>query len=227
MTSLAVWHRQIGGVITAIALVTSTTASAQSSMDGVRRWETEADEAHRIADGSARWFNYAEACRGYAKAIELYTRAINALPSGLIRTDADAEYLRGVRDDIARKAYSADAAAQAVCGRPDGPPPSNSNSPSSSTSAGVVDYDFQKAELQRVAAQSAKHNDDAVRRFEAKDFVGACASARLAAEGFDQVAREMKANAVLESAFANPAQLYANAEQAALDRDKFYCAKRR
>jgi hypothetical protein len=223
MTGVASWSRLIGVVTACLALISSTAASAQSSMDGVNRSVAEADAAYQNAEGSARWFNYEEACSGYTNAIELYTGAIRWLPTGLIRTDADAAYLRGVRDSISAKAYSAGAAARAVCGRPNGAPPSSSNSTSSPPSADYVDYDFQKSELQSLVTRSKGQSNDALSKYEARDFVGACSSARLAAEGWDKVVQDMKANSALEPAFANPAQIYTNAKAAAEDRDEVYC----
>ena len=59
--------------------------------------------------------------------------------------------------------------------------------------------------------------------YEAHDRAGACASAQLSVVSFARVVAALKAEPALESAFANVAQLYANAAQAAEDRDTFYC----
>ena len=205
-------------VLATVALLSATVASAQDE-DRVQTWTQAAESAHRLANAQTESGYFDRACHSYLRAIDDYGKASDAL--AVVITNRNSRYYGfDFAQNIYDNAMRAKRGAEAVCGKPDLPhkdPVHNQGS--------VANYEDQKVALQQTVTLSESQAKDSVRLFEAGDFAGACASSRLAANGFGQVARDMKANPQLEAAFVNSAQLYENAKAAAADRDEFYCKK--
>lgn len=207
--------RVVGALITiaVLALLSASPAAAQS---------TEARAAHAqevalqaIADGEAG--HNVQACQGFRNAETLYKGAINSLYSHSLSTPDDRKFVTDSADFLQLRFNAAKEGVSIYCGLPD-------ETVQATASSDDVDYDADsKRDLQRSADLAQSQYKEAARLYEANDFAGACASVRLSAAGFGKVASAMKANHALESAFANAAQIYTNAEQAAADRDEFYC----
>lgn len=204
MAERASYEQPIGGLIAGIALLNATAASAQSYTNLLEQ----ASAAHRQADYEAQDEMYQSSCEDYNRALDLYADAIGSLARMPIWSKVDHDYVSSQGSMLEGAASRVMDGAKAVCGRPTLP-----------------NYRYQKLEAQRIVTLLESQAKDAVRQYEAGDFAGACASSRLAAEGFGQVARDMKASPEIEAAFTNSAQLYENAKQAVADRDEFYCKK--
>ena len=163
---------------------------------------------------------YATACRGFNNAAALFSNAMNSLYSHSMATDEDRDYVKQYANVLQDRMDSAKQAANAACGLDDGPPPSSGGS----TSLNNADNDVGTAEdLQQTVTLAKQQYQEADRLYDAHDFAGACTSARLSAASFGKVANALRSNRGLESAFANPDQIYANAAQAAADRDRYFC----
>jgi hypothetical protein len=164
----------------------------------------------------------------YQTACRYYRYARDELASAILGTATESGRLdtRGVQDQIdAIMKHMQD-----VCRQPDGPAPAKSTARSSQTSAGspfaYSDLASQKEDVLRWSELAHSQYKDAAKKYEAKDFVGACASARESADNFTSLVKGMRSNPALEAQFGNPEQVYANAAQAVADRDEFYCIKR-
>lgn len=201
------WKSSIITVITGAALLTSTAASAQNGdFQQGKELVAKAEGAHNSAHELAEEGLFDSACEAYNRAFVGYNRAMVHLNSLSLVTRSEADYAQTLADHIQRNRTIVIAGIEGTCGRPNAPK-----------------YSYQKRELQSLATRSESQSNDALSKYRARDFVGACASARLAADGWNKVVQDMKANSALEPAFVNPAQIYANAQAATEDRDEVYC----
>ena len=149
----------------------------------------------------------------------LFNSAINALIAEPMQTDAERDLVKRQANTLQEGVDAAKEYAKVVCPLSEEPTAGGSAAGSNET-----DYDFAaKRDLQQAATTATSQYSEAARLYEAHDRAGACASARLSATSFARVVAALKAQPALESALANVAQLYANAAQAAEDRDTFYC----
>lgn len=161
------------------------------------------------------------ACQHFQNAAVLYENSIYAMMSHSMRTDEDRETIQSAANQQQSQANGAKARAKEVCGRPDGPALTSS---SASSSSNDVDWNAEKKlELQRTSNLAHSQYADAMRQYEAGDFAGACASAKLSAKTFTAVTKTMTDNPALKSAFGNPDVIFANAAQALTDQDGYFC----
>ena len=212
------FFKQLGGAVAALSLGFSAlpahAKTVQEHLDAGYAYGQNAIEFEE--DGK-----YQTACRYYR-----YAR--DELASAILGTATEAGRLdtRGVQDQIDAIMKHM----QEVCRRPDGPAPEKSTARSSQTSAdspfAYSDLASQKEDVMRWSELAHSQYKDAAQKYDAKDFVGACASARQSADNFSSLVKGMKSNPALEALFGNPEQVYANAAQAVADRDEFYCIKR-
>lgn len=228
----------VAGVIAALSCASAASADRMGELN--QRFEEATavrNQAARTANEAAQAYDlgdYGRACQLFTESVEQWgdtdralARAIEAgygitavdSPELALKIDERvADFHRGMNAAVAAKSLACKArdsgGGQAASMAASGPPRGNAA------------YTYQARELQDLVARSANYAQDAARNYEANDFAGACASSRLAAEGFGRVVRDLNANPQLESAFANSAQLYENAKAAAADRDEFYCKSR-
>ena len=195
-------------VIIALTLFSASAAKAQTFQQEVESLQARAAQEFRSAQAAADNQNYDTACDGFTKSLELYTLALDRIASRGTWTPDERSKLRGYTNGIQAEAEAAAAAGKAVCGRPN-----------------MSVYQYQPEDMQRIVAKSMQQASDAERQYRAHDLSAACDSSRMAAAGFHEVVVSMKADPSLEAAFGNVDQVYENARQAALDRDRIYCAK--
>lgn len=209
--------RHLGGAIAAFLLgFNALPAYAETVQDHLDAGYTYAQDALKFEEDG----KFQTACRYYRYARDELASAIlgTATESGRLDT-------RGAQDQIvAIMKHMED-----VCRQPDGPAPAKSTARSSQTSAdspfAYSDLASQKEDVLRWSELAHSQYKEAARKFEARDFVGACASARQAADNFTSLVKGMKSNPALEALFGNPDTIYANAAQAVIDRDEFYCTR--
>ena len=159
------------------------------------------------------------ACRRYGNATGLFENAICALLSVPMATEDERENLKGAADQLQQRVDLAKENAKAVCNLRDRPTLVDA---ASSSNDGETNFTAQE-DLQQTATRAKIQYAEAIRLYEARDFAGSCASARLSAASFARVVTALKANPALEAAFGNVDQLYAIAALATEDRDSFYC----
>ncbi len=205
-------------LLASLAVLGATPVRAQSAQDLGNR----AQNSYNQALEEAKAGHYENACRGFRNAETLYHNAIMALMQWPMRTDEERDYVKRVGASLQGDADDAKRLAGQVCGRPDAP-----QSVSSAASAAPVeeDLDDQKQALKQAESEAKGQYHEADRLYDAGDFAAACATARRSAAGFARITAAMKARPALEAAFSNPEQLYTNASQVAIDRDKYFCAK--
>jgi len=214
MAGLASWWRLIAALIACHALLSANLAAAEPSTDAQAKHAQEV-ALQAVEDGEAG--RNEQACQGFKNAAILYKNAVYSLYSHSLSTPDDRKYVTDSATFLQDKVNTAKEAVSMYCGLPDEPNPV-------AASSNDVDSDADsKRDLQRSADLAQSQYKEAARLYEANDFAGACASVRLSAAGFGRVVDAMRANHALESAFANAAQIYTNAAQAAADRDEFFC----
>jgi hypothetical protein len=214
MTRSPSWRRPIAALVACHALLGANLAVAAQSTEVQAAYAQEI-ALQAIADGEAG--HNLQACQGFRNAEALYKGAMNSLYSHSLSTPDDRKYVTDSADFLQLRFNAVKEGVSIYCGLPD-------ETVQATTSSNDVDSDADsKLDLQRRADLAQSQYKQAARLYEANDFAGACASVRLSAAGFGRVVDAMKANHALESAFANAAQIYSNAAQAAADRDEFYC----
>ena len=209
------WTSPLGALLAAALLLGAQPVRAESSESLGQR----ATDAFNDAVLAGRAEHYQAACRGFNSAAGLYKNAIYALMAEPMGTDEERDYVKRQANALQDRVNTSKEYAKVVCPLSDGP----SGDDTISTSGNGDDNAATKEDLQRTATAAKTQYGEAVRLYDAHDRAGACASARQSAASFARVAAALKANPALESAFANPAQIYANAAQTAEDRDTFYC----
>jgi len=210
-------RRALWMLLAAIAVLYGAAPAAAQDADTLASRATEAYNEALAAGKSGR---YDSACRGFGNAAVLYENAINSLFSKSMATEEDRDYIKQYANQLQVNVDDSKEGAKAACYLRDNPAPIEQ---SSSSGSSYEDLGSQKEALQRLVSQAKSQYQEADRLYDAGDHPGACASARQSAASFAQVAEAMKANSALESAFANPDQIYANAQQAAHDRDGYFC----
>lgn len=210
--------KSLGAAVTALSLgLNALPAHAKTVQDHLDAGYAYAQNALEFEEDG----KYQTACRYYRYARDELASAIlgTATQAGRLDTGGVQDQIDAIMEHM-----------QDVCRRPDGPPPVRTTARSSQTSDdspfAYSDLASQKEDVQRWSELAHSQYKDAVRKFEAKDFVGACASARQSAENFTTLVKGMRSNPALEQVFGNPDTIYANAAQAVTDRDEFYCIKR-
>lgn len=128
------------------------------------------------------------ACEHFRNAETLYHNSIMALMNRPMYTDELREEARQAANSQQSSLDGAKAKANAVCGRPDAPPPPVRSSPPSSYQSSPTPSAASLAGSVR-AVQSTidtayANAQDAVARYKARDFAGACASARASNENY-------------------------------------------
>ena len=212
MTGRAPWL-----LFAALAVLSDATPAAAQDTDALAQ---RAAEAFNEGVDASHAGQFSIACRQYGNAATLFENTIMSLMGQSMATEEDRDYLKGYVDRLQAHADSAKEEAKYACSRGDSPP---SSSAQSSSAQSYDDLDSQMQDLQALATAAKRQYHEASRLYEARDFAGSCASSRQAADSFGRVAAALKGNSALESAFANPAQIYANAQSAAADRDDFFC----
>ena len=208
MTLKALLKAPIAALIIGLTIFGASAVRAQTFQQEIESLQERAAQEYRSAQAAADNQNYDTACDGFTKSVELYTLALDRIASHDTWTPDQRSKLRGYTNGIKANADAAAEAGKAVCGRPN-----------------MSAYQYQPEDMQRIVTKSLQQASDAERQYRAHDLSGACDSSRMAAEGFHEVAISMKADPSLEAAFGNVDQVYENARQAALDRDRIYCAK--
>ena len=199
----------VSAMIASLALLGATAAAAQEAEALASR----AADAYNSALHAGRNGQFQISCHGFRNAATLYQNAFDALGSYATSTQQERDYVRGQADFIRGNAAETQRAIDRVCPVAAG----------SAVTPGYFEFDNQLKLLRSTAVDAANQARDAVSKYEAGDFAGSCASSRSSADGYTRVAAALRADPELESSFANPAQIYANAKQASADRDEFYC----
>ena len=215
MIRIARWISSFSGLIAAAVLLSAPPARASDFQSLEHDAVSEFNAAVRAEQAGQNQ----TACRRYRNAAGLFENAIYSLLSVPMTTETARENVKDAAAQVQQRVHLAKANAKSVCNLPDGPGPASTGS---SSNDGETNFTAQE-DLQQTATNAKVQYAEAIRLYEARDFAGSCTSARLSAASFARVAAALKANPALESAFANPAQLYANAAQTAEDRDTFYC----
>ena len=146
------------------------------------------------------------------RACSLLIKAANL--KELARNDAPSEYRNAVNNDLTNSRIHTNK----VCNIANGSTPFTRTD--AYTDAAV---NAQKRDLQKGNNWAAEEYRLANRFWEEGNRTAACASARVAADELARIARAMRANPELESAFGNPAQIYQNAQLVAEVRDDTFC----
>ena len=209
------WTSPLGTLVAAALLLGAQPVLAETSESLGQR----ATDAFNDAVAAGRAEHYQAACRGFNSAAGLYKNAIYALMGEPMGTDEERDYVKRQANALQDRVNTSKEYAKVVCPLSDGP----SGGDTISASGNGNDNSATNEDLQRTATAAKTQYGEAVRLYEARDFSGACASAQQSAASYARVVAALKAQPSLESAFANPAQLYTNAAQAAEDRDTFYC----
>lgn len=218
MTGSTRWIVKGAALLAGLGLLTAVPAMAQDTDAQAAR----ATDVYNDAATQSRAGNYAGACRGFANAEVMFGNAINSLYSHSMATDEDRDYVKGFANHLQGLVDRAKEAGKAACHLRDIGATAE-DSPSPATQSSSDDLDSQKERLQNVAQRAKAEYQEADRLYDAGDRPAACTSARASAASFAQVAAALRENSALESAFANAAQIFANADQAAHDRDAYYC----
>jgi len=164
----------------------------------------------------------AAACQHFRNSAVLYENSIGALMSRYMGSEEARDAVKSAADSQQSRVNGAKARAAEVCGRPDGPALTRSDSGSSA--AGSYDNTADTKEMQRLGNLAHSQYKESVRLWEAGNRAGACAAIRLSTAAFDKVTAAIKANPGLaRSAFGNPDQVVANGQMAAEVRDDEFC----
>lgn len=208
--------KQLAAALAALSLLSAAPAAAQDT----DRLASQAADAFNAGVDASHAGQFSVACRQYGNAAVLFENTIMSLMGQSMATEEERDYLKSYADRLQAHADQAKEEAKYACSRGDTFPASSVQSPSSQS---YDDTNSQQEDLQTLANTAKRQYQEASRLYEARDFAGACSSSRQAADSFGRVAAALKSNGSLEAAFANPAQIYANAAQAQADRDEFFC----
>lgn len=129
------------------------------------------------------------ACEHFRNAETLYHNSIMALMNRPMYTDELRDEVKQMADSQQSRLNGAKAKVNEICGRPDDPPPpvrsspppssyQSSPTPSAASLAGSV------GAVQSTIDTAYANAQDAVARYKARDFAGACASARASNENY-------------------------------------------
>lgn len=83
----------------------------------------------------------------------------------------------------------------------------------------------QRNSLEQDALQGQTKGEEAKRLYEAGDFPGSCAAARLSVDAYARLISALRSDPALRSAFNDPEAVFENAKVIADYRDRFYCAE--
>ena len=83
----------------------------------------------------------------------------------------------------------------------------------------------QRNSLEQDAVQGGAKAKEAKRLYEAGDFPGSCAAARLSVDAYARMTSALRSDPALRSAFDDPEAVFENAKVITDYRDRFYCAK--
>ncbi len=224
MWSLARLSLPAGALLFVAALLSPVAAMAQDTSTQ----EARATETYNDAVDAGQAGHDDAACRGFGNAAVMYENAIGSLMGQSMATEEDRDYIKRYADMLQGRADQAKKAAKAACYLRDNPEqPSSSSSYSSGTSASTWTADDDRANefaaIQDPANRAAAAYKEADRLYDAKDFAGACASARNSAAIYTYVVTQLRIKPELRGAFDNPDQILANAATAEKDRDGYFC----
>lgn len=130
------------------------------------------------------------ACEHFRNAEALYHNSIMALMSRPMNTEDQREEVKQMASSQQTSLNGAKAKASAVCGQPDAPLPPARNSPPPTSSyqprpvSSAADLAGSVRAVQSTIDTAYAHAQDAVARYQARDFAGACASARASNENY-------------------------------------------
>lgn len=132
----------------------------------------------------------------------------------LARNDAPYEYLNAVNTDLTNARIHTNEVCKIA----------NGTTPFPRTDARTdAAFNAQVRDLRKGNTWAVEMYQQANSRWDEGNRTGACSSVRLAADELARIVRAMRANPELESAFANPAQIYQNAQLVAEVRDDTFC----
>ena len=216
--------KRLSAALAALSLLSAAPAAAQDT-DTLDRQATEAFNAGVDASREGR---FSVACIEYGNAAVLFHNTIMSLIGQPMGTEEDRDNIKTYADNVQVHLNQAKEEAKYACSRGDGPVASSEQSGSSSgTSASTWTADDYRASeyaaIQDPANRAAAAYKEADRLYDAKDFAGACASARNSAAIFTYVVTQLRTYPELRGAFDNPDQILANAATAAKDRDGYFC----
>lgn len=183
--------RKSGAVAAAIAVFMLGVHSAQAQ--DVNALRERGTAAYNEALAAGRAGDFATACRGFNNATIYFENAISALLSARMTTEDDREYVKSFANSVQGDVDDAKRNAATACARRNEPRPvvpvvPSSPSPSYSSAAPSVPSAAQLAgkvaEVQRTVDNAYANAQDAVRKYEARDFTGACASAKAANQNY-------------------------------------------
>lgn len=202
------FSRQFARLAATLILLSSLCSPAQAQYIDEDRFMELADQgiaAYEQAQAAVRRDDWSSACTQFIRAANLWSEA---------QPDAPAEFVSANLNDITKaRELANDACELAKRARPFAITDARSDAA----------LDDQKVELQKSANWSLGMYQVAMRRYDEGNRVGACSAARLATDELAKVVAAMRANPALETAFANPAQIYQNATDMAEVRDDTFC----
>ena len=226
MRFFARWSLPLGALITLVALPGAAPAMAQDTSTQ----EARATETYNEAVDAGQAGHNDAACRGFGNAAVMYENSIGSLMGQSMATEEDRDYIKRYADMLQGRADQAKKAAKAACYLRDNPEDSSSSSSSSSSSdtssSTWTSEDYRNSEyaaIQDPANRAAAAYKEADRLYDAKDFAGACASARNSAAIFSYVVTQLRIKPELRGAFDNPDQILTNAATVEKDRDGYFC----
>ena len=188
--------------------------------------------------------DYALACEGFDNAATLYQDASTSLHGHSLATEADRNYVKSLSDSLQSEVNDAKRQVTSACARRNdpaplrpvtsSPPPASSNPSYSSKSTGTYtnyyppEFDIHGSvdNLQIKLDKGHGLMVQASTQYQAKDFSGACASSRVAANAYAEA--RIDARAIVDGRYVQPdtidlAKIDANAAQSAADAAEFYC----
>ena len=212
------------GFIFAVALLLAPATLAQATPDAyddVMAYNAKAEEAYAQGDYYAARGENDNACYFYKEASSEWHNGMWAAV-GISRDVYSDDTAIKVIDLLTANKQVADDSAHRVCGRPNDP------SMASSASADVpVDYDPKddvRLELQAMVKSGTKSGNAAYDLYEAGDYAGSCAEAKLAATALTTASQAIRNDPELNNSFANVEQLHIDARDIVELRDTVYCA---
>ena len=217
-----------------VALISTHAAQAQD----VNARRERATAVYNEALAAAKAGDYEAACRGFNDAAIHYENAITALMSANMSTEEQRENVKSYASGLQADANDAKRNASSACGRPNEIVSSRpSDTPQVQVSTGTYtnyyppEFDIHGSvdNLQIKLDKGYGLMVQASTQYQAKDFSGACASSRVAANAYAEA--RVDARAIVDGRYVRPdtidlAKIDANAAQSAVDAAEFYCKGR-
>lgn len=177
-----------------------TDAAFDAQVRDLRKGNKWAAEQYRFAESYYEEGNYTAACSNARLAADELDRIVRAM-----RANPELEGAFGNPAQVYQNAkIVAEARDETFCNKVTG---------------------AQRNSLEQDALQGAAKAKEAKRLYEAGDFLGSCAAARLSVDAYARMTSALRSDTALRSAFDDPDAVFENAKVITDYRDRFYCAK--